>query len=239
LLARESELELARPDAQAVSIAKPTAVFLRSAGAAPSGCATGAVVGIDQAAAMIGAAEQHRVATGIENVRFVEADVRSFHDDDAFDAVVGRLILFHLPHAVEVIRHHVEGLDEGGLMLMIDFDVGSTRSARGSALRRRPTLGDRSGQARQREPHDRQVAKRLAPVIVPGLSVGRHVTHPRTARRVWSCRHRRAARTSEWGRLFVLAWSRPLSPGRGCLTVRPTPAPRASPLISSLISELS
>lgn len=140
-----SEPELARLDAQAASIARPTDLFLRSAGIAPGmrvldlgtdlghvafrvselvGSA-GAVVGIDQAAAMLAVAEQRRV---VENVAFVEADVRAFRDRDAFDAVVGRLILFHLPDASDVLRHHVGGLTAGGLMLMIDFDVGSVRS---------------------------------------------------------------------------------------------------------------
>jgi ubiquinone/menaquinone biosynthesis C-methylase UbiE len=143
-----SESELARLDAQAASIAAPTAVFLRDAGIAPgmrvldlgTGLghvafqvselvgSNGAVVGIDQAAPMLAVAEQRRVARGIENVAFVEADVRTFRDRAAFDAVVGRLILFHLPDAVEVLGHHIGGLAEDGLMLMIDFDVGSVRS---------------------------------------------------------------------------------------------------------------
>ena len=143
-----SEPELARLDAQAASIARPTDLFLRSAGIAPGmrvldlgtglghvafrvselvGSA-GAVVGIDQAAAMLAVAEQRRVAAGVENVAFVEADVRAFRDREAFDAVVGRLILFHLPDASDVLRHHVGGLTADGLMLMIDFDVGSVRS---------------------------------------------------------------------------------------------------------------
>lgn len=88
----------------------------------------GTVVGIDQTTAMLAVAEQRRVAGGIENVRFVEADARTFRDDDGFDAVVGRLILFHLADPVEVLRHHLSGLVEDGLMLMIDFDVGSARS---------------------------------------------------------------------------------------------------------------
>ena len=88
----------------------------------------GAVVGIDQAAAMLAVAEQRRVNGGIENVTFVEADVRTFRDPEAFDAVVGRLILFHLPDALETLRHHVGGLADEGLMVMIDFDVGSARS---------------------------------------------------------------------------------------------------------------
>lgn len=143
-----SESELARLDAQAASIATPTVLFLRTAGIA-SGMRVlelgtglghvafqlcelvgpaGAVVAIDQTAAMLAVAEQRRVAAGIENVRFVEADARTFRDDEAFDAVVGRLILFHLSDPVEVLLHHVSALAEDGLMLMIDFDVGSARS---------------------------------------------------------------------------------------------------------------
>jgi cyclopropane fatty-acyl-phospholipid synthase-like methyltransferase len=143
-----SESELERLDAQAASIAAPTALFLRNAGIAPGmrvldlgtglghvafqvselvGCG-GAVIGIDQAAPMLAVAEQRRVAAGIENVGFVEADVHTFRDPEAFDAVVGRLILFHLADAVEVLRHHIGGLAQDGLMLMIDFDIGSARS---------------------------------------------------------------------------------------------------------------
>ncbi|MBV8734737.1 MAG: methyltransferase domain-containing protein, partial [Solirubrobacterales bacterium] len=143
-----SESELARLDAQAASIAMPTALFLRSAGIADgmrvldlgTGLGhvafqlselvgpAGAVVGIDQAAATLAVAEERRLAAHIENVRFVEADAHAFRDDEAFDAVVGRLILFHLSDPVKVLRHHLGGLAEGGLMLVIDFDVGSARS---------------------------------------------------------------------------------------------------------------
>jgi SAM-dependent methyltransferase len=143
-----SESELARLDAQAASIAAPTALFLQSAGIAAgmrvldlgTGLGhvafqlselvgpTGAVVGIDQTAAMLAVAEQRRAAAGIENVRFVEADVQTFRDGEAFDAVVGRLILFHVPDPARVLRHHITGLTEDGLTLMVDFDLGSARS---------------------------------------------------------------------------------------------------------------
>jgi SAM-dependent methyltransferase len=175
-----SESELARLDAQAASIAKPTALLMRSAGIAPgmrvldlgTGLGhvafqlaelvgpAGAVVGIDQAATTLAVAEQRRVEADIQNVRFVEADARTFRDGEVFDAVVGRLVLFHLSDPVEVLRHHLGGLDEEGLMLMIDFDVGSVRSeppvpllsvARGwviEAFRRagaNPTIGTQLG----------------------------------------------------------------------------------------------
>ena len=143
-----SESELARLDAQAASIAAPTEVFLGRAGIAPgmrvldlgTGLGhvafkiaelvgpTGAVVAIDQAAATLAVAERRRVAADIDNVRFVQADARTFRDGEAFDAVVGRRILFHVPDPVEVVRHHLGALAQDGLLLMIDFDVGSARS---------------------------------------------------------------------------------------------------------------
>lgn len=139
---------MARLDAQAAIIATPTALLLQSAGIARgmrvldlgTGLGhvafqlaelvgpAGGVLGIDRAAATLAVAEQRRVAAGIENVRFVEADVQAFRDGEAFDAVVGRLILFHLPDPVQVLRHHLSGLAEDGLMLMIEFDLGSTRT---------------------------------------------------------------------------------------------------------------
>ena len=57
------------------------------------------VLGIDQAEPMLTAAEQRRLAAGIENLHFAQADVRTFRDQQPFDTIVGRLILFHLPDA--------------------------------------------------------------------------------------------------------------------------------------------
>ncbi len=143
-----SPAELARLDAQAASIAAPTAFFLTRAGIGPgirvldlgTGLGhvafmvrelvgpEGEVVGVDQAAPMLVVAEERRLAAVAENMRFVEADVCRYRDPKAFDAVVGRLILFHLAAPAEVLRHHVEALEDGGVMVMIDFDIGSARS---------------------------------------------------------------------------------------------------------------
>jgi SAM-dependent methyltransferase len=143
-----SERELARLDAQAASIAMPTALLLRAAGirtgmrvldlgtglghvafqVADLVGPSGEVIGVDQSAAMIDVAEERRAAAGVDNVTFVEGDVRWFTDSEPFDAIVGRLILFHLPDPLAALRHHVAGLDEDGLAVMIDFDIGSVRS---------------------------------------------------------------------------------------------------------------
>jgi hypothetical protein len=54
--------------------------------------------------------------------------VRTFRGAEPFDAVVGRLILFHLPDAIEVLAHHIAALRQGGVILVIDFDGGSLRA---------------------------------------------------------------------------------------------------------------
>jgi SAM-dependent methyltransferase len=141
--------EIARLDAQAAMSALPTRLLLQAGGRISAGMRVldlgtglghvafevanlvgprGTVVGIDQSTGLLEIAEHRRQAAGIDNVTFVTADVRMFHDDEPFDAVVGRLILFHLPDAIDVIAHHLAALRPGGVVLAIDFDGGSIRA---------------------------------------------------------------------------------------------------------------
>lgn len=137
--------EIARLDRQAASIAGASEGLLRSAGigtgmrvldlgtglghvarqalelVGPSGT----VVGVDREAPLLAVAEQRRTT---DNVRFVEADVRTVTFDEPFDAIVGRLLLFHLPDAAAVLRHHQGNLRPGGTIVAIDFDMGSART---------------------------------------------------------------------------------------------------------------
>jgi SAM-dependent methyltransferase len=76
---------------------------------------------------VLAVAEQPRLAAGVGNLRFVEADARTYRDPEPFDAVVGRLIWCYLADPVEVLRHHAAGLTDDGLMLAIDQDCGSVR----------------------------------------------------------------------------------------------------------------
>ncbi len=138
--------EIARLDRQAAAIAGATDALLRAAGIARGMrvldlgtgvghvatqvaelvTASGSVVGVDREAPSLAVAEQRRV---LDNIRFVEADVRTVRFDEPFDAVVCRLLLFHLPDAVEVLRHHrAANLRPGGTLLAIDYDMGSSRS---------------------------------------------------------------------------------------------------------------
>ena len=139
--------ELARLDHQAAAIAQPTEMLLRAAGIAPgmrvldlgTGLGhvalmlaelvgpKGSVVAIDQSPAAIEVAVERAAAAGAANVHFAEGDVTTWRDDLAFDAIVGRLVLFHMADPVAVVRHHLAGLKAAGLMVAVDYDIGASR----------------------------------------------------------------------------------------------------------------
>src|SRR5215213_2899165 len=142
------DAEVARLDLQAGAIAPPTGLLLQAAGIGPGmrvldlGTGLGhvafavadmvgrggTVVGVDQSATLLEIAEARRRAAGLEHVRFEEGDARTFRGDAPFDAMVMRLLLFHLPDAVDVLRHHLHALRPGGVMLAIDSDMGAARA---------------------------------------------------------------------------------------------------------------
>src|SRR5262249_5802341 len=47
---------------------------------------------------------------------------------EPFDAIVGRLVLFHMADPVAAVRHHVLNLRPGGLFVALDFDIGGART---------------------------------------------------------------------------------------------------------------
>jgi len=136
--------ELQRLDRQAATIARPTGVLLQSAGIAPGmrvldlGTGLGhvalqvaelvgpggSVVGVDQSGDAIAVARSRAGPT----VRFEQADVLAFKDPEPFDAIVARLLLFHLPDPVELVRRKARALRDPGLMVLIDFDIGRAGS---------------------------------------------------------------------------------------------------------------
>jgi SAM-dependent methyltransferase len=146
--------EIARLDGQAEALRRGTAVLLGAAGIGEGmrvlelGTGVGhvafqlaelvgpggSVVAIDQSAPLLAVADSRRRAGGVGNVRFIEADAREFRDREPFDAVVARLLLFHLPDAGDVIRHHAGALRPGGLWVALDFDVGGARASPPVAL---------------------------------------------------------------------------------------------------------
>jgi SAM-dependent methyltransferase len=142
------DAEIARLQLQAALIAEPTAVLLRRGGIVPgmrvldlgSGPGDvsfqvaemvgvdGSVVGVERDPAQIAVAERRRTDLDARNVVFREGDARTFVDEEPFDAVVCRLLLMHLPDAVDVLRHHAANLRSGGVVVAVDYDMGGARS---------------------------------------------------------------------------------------------------------------
>jgi ubiquinone/menaquinone biosynthesis C-methylase UbiE len=140
--------ELARLDGQASSIAGASKALLRAAGiggpmrvldlgtglghvafqVAELLDPDGSVLGIEQAERLLEIAEQRRAAAGAENVRFVQADARTFSAREPFDAIVARLLLFHLPDREDVLRRQLDALRPGGTMVVVEFDIGAMRA---------------------------------------------------------------------------------------------------------------
>jgi ubiquinone/menaquinone biosynthesis C-methylase UbiE len=136
------ESEIARLDHQAETIAAPTRVLLRAAGIAPgmrvldlgTGLGhvarevaeivgpDGEVVAVDRDPAMLANAAAH------PRVRYVAADARTYRDAEPFDAIVCRLLLFHLPDNADVVRHHLAALKPGGRFVALDYDLGACRT---------------------------------------------------------------------------------------------------------------
>ncbi|MFG1929729.1 class I SAM-dependent methyltransferase [Mycobacterium sp. NPDC048908] len=142
------DVEIARLQTQAALLAEPTAFLLQRGGIRPgmrvldlgSGPGDvafqvaqmvgpdGRVVGVERDAAQLTAANQRRDQLGWDNVEFREGDVRSFVDEEPFDAVVCRLLLMHLPDAVDVLAHQRRNLRSDGVVVAIDYDGGGMRT---------------------------------------------------------------------------------------------------------------
>ena len=142
------DAEIARLDLQAASIAAPTAFLLGAAGIAPgmrvldlgTGLGhvafavgdmvgpSGFVLGVDQSERPLAVAEERRSALGRDNIRFQQVDVHQLEVGEQFDALVARLLLFHLPDAVDVVHSLLRFLKPGGRVVAIEFDIGTARS---------------------------------------------------------------------------------------------------------------
>ena len=78
----------------------------------------GRVVSIDLDQASIDTAHRRAAAVGLENTTFHRADIMTFVDAKAFDAIVGRLVLEFLPDPIAAIRHLAGLLRPGGIMAL-------------------------------------------------------------------------------------------------------------------------
>ncbi|HEY7290221.1 MAG TPA: class I SAM-dependent methyltransferase [Vicinamibacterales bacterium] len=88
---------------------------------------TGAVVGLDRTP-VLAVARQRAEAAGEHHVTFVEGDLTEWRSPEPFDAIVGRLVLFHVADPVVAVRHQLNNLRPGGLFVALDFDIGASRT---------------------------------------------------------------------------------------------------------------
>jgi len=144
--------ELARLDAQAALLEPATRLLLRASGL-ESGMRVldlgtglghvarlvaelvghgGSVIGLDQSEDAL--REARKRTTHDSHVSFVHGDVTSWRDSPPFDAIVGRLLLFHVADPVAVVRHHLASLRPAGRFVAIDYDAGAIRSEPGVPL---------------------------------------------------------------------------------------------------------
>jgi SAM-dependent methyltransferase len=142
------DAEIARLDGQAASIAGATDALLRAAGiggpmrvldlgtglghvafqVADILDPEGSVLGVDRTKRLLEIAERRRVAAGADSVHFLRADARAFSASEPFDAVVARLLLFHLSDREQVLQRQLDALRPGGTMVVIEFDIGASRA---------------------------------------------------------------------------------------------------------------
>lgn len=174
--------ELARLDRQGRVLAPATRFVLEGAGLRPgmrvldlgSGAGdvallaadivgrTGRVVGVDRSPEAVAGATM-RVA-GADNVAFV---VRELHEGCAdlgpFDAVVGRLVLMYAPDPSVLLRRQAEALAPGGIVAVLELDVGSCRSLPEVPLVR--WMAGLVGEAFRRAGTDPELGPRLWPTL--------------------------------------------------------------------------
>jgi ubiquinone/menaquinone biosynthesis C-methylase UbiE len=89
---------------------------------------TGRVVAVDNDPRSLEIARERSEAAGFANIVFVEADLRTLDLSRQFDAVVGRLVLMHLPDPVSAVRRFAQHVVPGGIVAFqeaqIDFPPG-------------------------------------------------------------------------------------------------------------------
>lgn len=80
---------------------------------------TGAVIGVDRAAAAIATARRRADARGYAHVRFVEGELEALALDPV-DAVVGRFVLMHQPEPARALAHVAACLRPGGVVAVME-----------------------------------------------------------------------------------------------------------------------
>ncbi|HVQ85919.1 MAG TPA: class I SAM-dependent methyltransferase [Mycobacterium sp.] len=89
---------------------------------------SGTVLGVDAAPAMIELARARAVEKGFSTVHFMQSTIDAIALDEPVDAVIGRLILMHLPDPAATLRQLSNWVRPGGVIAFAENDITDTRS---------------------------------------------------------------------------------------------------------------
>ena len=83
----------------------------------------GLVLGVDENAEALNVARARARSAGLDQLSFVEGDIQHVTLSRELDAIVGRLILQHLPDPASLLRLLAQRLRPGGLIAFQEYDI--------------------------------------------------------------------------------------------------------------------
>jgi ubiquinone/menaquinone biosynthesis C-methylase UbiE len=83
----------------------------------------GSVVGVDVDGSALQTARARAELLGLQNVTFIEGDVRAVPTGAEFDAAVGRLVLLYLADSADALRAIGEHVRPGGILAFQELDL--------------------------------------------------------------------------------------------------------------------
>lgn len=98
----------------------------------------GSVIGVDVNAEILETARDRASAAGLANVQFIQGDARSVELPDAFDAVVGRLVLMYVANPADALKRLAARLRLGGIVAFQEVDLALHKTLAGPEM---PLLG--------------------------------------------------------------------------------------------------
>jgi SAM-dependent methyltransferase len=102
---------------------------------------SGTVLGVDAAPEIIELARARAAEKGLSAVRFTQAAIDAITLDEPVDAVIGRLILMHLPDPAATLRRLSSFVRPGGVIAFSENDITAARSIPDMPLFGRVTAG--------------------------------------------------------------------------------------------------
>jgi ubiquinone/menaquinone biosynthesis C-methylase UbiE len=102
---------------------------------------TGTVLGVDAAPEMVELARDRAAEKGLSTVHFMGTAIDAIALDEPVDAVIGRLILMHLPDPAATLRQLSTWVRPGGVIAFSENDITAARSIPDLPLFGRVTAG--------------------------------------------------------------------------------------------------